>query len=57
MYLIMFIFYNNLINYIHFYDKKMCLFLNAFMPMHGLQVSIYLKSKLRENPIRFQIRA
>ena len=39
MWLIMVFFFNNLTNYLYFYDKKMCLILNAFMHVHELHTS------------------
>ena len=45
LYLITFIFSNNSINYIYFYDKKICLFLNASMHMHGLCASFFKTTK------------
>ena len=39
MWLIMFFFFNNLTNYLYFYDKKMCLILNASMRVHELHTS------------------
>ena len=38
MWLIIF-FLNNLTNYLYFYDKKMCLILNASMRVHELHTS------------------
>ena len=45
LYLITFIFSNNSINYVYFYDKKMCLFLNVSMHMHRLSASLSYTTK------------
>ena len=33
------IFFNNLTNYLYFFNKNLCLILNAFMYLHGLHAS------------------
>ena len=35
-------FFNNLTNYLYFYNKKFCLILNASMLLHRLHASLYI---------------